>query len=53
MEYVYSETTIPDENIKQIKQWQQKAPGFYQNVDFNSNITQTRWKDFDGIGKYS
>lgn len=52
-EYVYSETTIPDENIKQIKQWQQKAPGFYQNVDFNSNITQTRWKDFDGIGKYS
>lgn len=52
-EYVYSETTIPDENIKQIKQWQQLQPGFYQNVDFNSNIAQTRWKDFAGIEKYS
>lgn len=52
-EYVYSETTIPDENIKQIKQWQQLQPGFYQNVDFNSNIAQTRWREFAGIGKYS
>lgn len=52
-EHVFSETTIPDENIKQIKQWQQFSPGFYQNVDFNSNIVQTRWKDFAGIEKYA
>ena len=50
-EYIYTNTTIPNEDVQSIKGWQKKY-GFYQNVDFTGNITQIRWKDFIGHDKY-
>ena len=51
-EYVYyHDETIPDEDKNRVRNL--KKYGWCENVDFYSNITQTSWKDFANLSKYT
>ncbi len=51
-EYIYQEKgTIPDDDKTSINTW--KKYGWFENVDFYSNITQTSWSGFANVPKYN
>lgn len=49
-EYVYYDRNIPDDEKRNIKEWQ--ALGFQMNLDFTESLSDILWKDFIGRQKY-
>lgn len=52
-EYYYGSTAIPQNAINGVRQWQNLAYGFYENVDFTSDPEEIRWSEFIFDERYS
>ncbi len=51
-EYAYNEMTVPANRRMEIESAKARY-GWYENLDFYSNISQTTWRGFAGNPKYS
>lgn len=50
-EYAYNEMVVPPYRVSEIRT--AKEHGWYENLDFSSDITRTSWSGFAGNPKYS
>ena len=51
-EYAYNEMVVPPYRVSDIRMAKEQY-GWYENLDFSSDITQTSWRVFAGLPKYS